>query len=141
MPESMFFSPRRARSQFVCGCICSLAGCPYFWYNKKKSGKGGGMMGNEWIMRACAQAEREGGRSMKHEAQKIGKNRAANRAVPSACPSRSECRKLPNSLGAEWLPTNEQASLTCCAVYHKCYSSITKVSEVLKRLAHSHVFI
>ena len=31
------------------------------------------MMGNEWIMRACAQAEREGGRSMKHEAQKIGK--------------------------------------------------------------------
>lgn len=59
------------------------------------------MMGNEWIMRACAQAEREGGRSMKHEAQKIGKNRAANRAVPSACPSRSGCRKPRSCSGAE----------------------------------------
>lgn len=29
------------------------------------------MMGNEWIMRACAQAEREGGRSMKH--RRLGK--------------------------------------------------------------------
>ena len=62
-------------------------------------------------------------------------------AVPSACPSRSRYRKPQSSLGAEKRLANEQAGLVCCAVYHKCYSSITKVSEALKRLVHSHVFI
>lgn len=60
---------------------------------------------------------------------------------PFGVPSRSECRKLPNSLGAEKRLANEQAGLVCCAVYHKCYSSITKASEALKRLVHAHVFV
>ena len=53
-------------------------------------------MGNEWIMRACAQAEREGGRSMKH--RRLGKPSCESRC-PFGVPIAERMQKTTELFG------------------------------------------